>query len=40
MDIKLFMAVKSAFTEIISVSVVGYNMDDNNYRINERIWEM
>jgi len=37
MDIKLFMAVQSGFTEIVNVSVVGYNMDDNDYRINETI---
>lgn len=27
----------TGFTEIINVSVVGYNMDDNDYRINETI---
>ncbi len=27
----------TGFTEIINVTVVGHNMDDNNYRINETI---
>ena len=39
MDIKFFMAVQSGFTEIVNVSVVGYNMDGNDYRINETMRE-
>lgn len=37
MDIKLFMAVQSGFTEAVNASVPGFNMDNNDYRINEAI---